>query len=141
VKITINGEAFDYDAGSRPLSEALAIERAWGRRYAEWEEELQAGSAEAWAVFAWLIWRRDGRDVPLADILEGRVDFDYNELMRSVAAPADEEPEENPTSGAGPRTAPDGTDTTPSTTSGRSPKSSTSARGKSGSSPSASSTP
>lgn len=132
MKITIDGEVFDYDASRRPLSEALAIEKAWGRRYAEWEAELQAGSAEAWAVFAWAVWRRDGRDVPLQDVLDGKADFDYNELMRSVLAPAEEEPE-RPTSGAEPLTDPDGINTTSSATSGRSPRSSTSARGKSGS--------
>jgi len=136
VKITIGGETFDYDMDSRPMSEAIAIERAWGRRYAEFQQELAAGSAEGWAVLAWAVWRRSGREVPLADILDGKVDFDHTEMVRSVNAAAAEEAraaEEDPTSGAGPRTAPDGTATTSAATSERSPKSSASARGKSGS--------
>jgi len=134
VKLVINGETFDYDMEHRPLSEALAIEKAWGRRYAEWQQELGGGSAEAWAVFAWTVWRRDGREVELADLLEGRLDFDYTELMRSFnKGIAEELKAEDPTSGAEPLTDPDGTATTSGSTSGRSLRSSGSAPGKPGS--------
>jgi hypothetical protein len=137
VKITISGETFDFDEERRPLSEALAIEKAWGRRYAEWESELMAGSAEATAVFVWTVWRRDGRDVTLESILNGQVDFDYAEVMASLAAAgaerakAAEAAAQDPTSGASPLTDPDGTATTSAATSERSPRSSASARGKS----------
>jgi hypothetical protein len=136
VKITVNGEVFEYDLDSRPMSEALAIEKAWGRRYSEFQQEMAAGSAEAWAVLAWAVWRRNGREVPLADILDGKVDFDHTEMVRSVNVAAAEEAqaaEEGPTSGASPLTGPDGTATTPAATSDRSRPSSGSARGKSGS--------
>jgi hypothetical protein len=136
VKIVIGGETFDYDMDSRLLSEAIAIEKAWGRRYAEFQQELGAGSAEGWAVLAWAVWRRNGREVELADILDGKVDFDHTEMVRSVNVAAAAEAEaagEGPTSGASPLTGPDGTGTTPAATSGRSPRSSASARGKSGS--------
>ena len=137
MKVVINGEAFDYDEAKRPLSEALAIEKAWGRRYAEWEQELMAGSAEATAVFAWTVWRRDGRDVKLEDILSGEVDFDYAEVMNSLTeagiekAKAAEAAQADPTSGAGPLTERDGTGTTSAVTQGRSASSSASGRGKS----------
>ena len=131
-KITINGEIFDYEL-TRQLSEALAIEKAWGRRYAEWESEFLAGSAEAMAVFVWTVWRRDGRDVPLSDILDGKIDFDYLELQASLRAPI-EAAEEDPTAGAETSSAPDGTDTTRAATKRSSQRSSTSRRGTSGSS-------
>jgi hypothetical protein len=134
VKITIGGETFDYDLDSRPLSEALAIEKAWGRRYSEFQHELAAGSAEAWAVLAWAVWRRNGREVELQDILDGKVDYDHTEMVRSVNKAAAEEAQaaqEGPTSGASPLTDPDGTATTSAATSGRSRPSSGSARGKS----------
>lgn len=135
MKITIGGETFDYDPAHRLMSEALAIEKAWGRRYAEWLEELEAGSAEAVAVFAWVILRREGRDVPLSDILEGKKDFDYFEMQRSLNEAWAQETAQaaDPTPGAVPLTAPDGTATTRSGTSGGSPRSSASGRGKSGS--------
>lgn len=135
MKVVIGGESFDYDEGRRPLSEALAIEKAWGRRYAEWETELLAGSAEATAVFAWTVWRRDGRDVKLEDILSGEVDFDYAEVMNSLTEAGIERAKAaeaaDPTSGASPRTDPDGTATTSVGTSERSRKSSGSGPGKS----------
>lgn len=126
MKITINGEHFDFDGSKKPMSEALAVEKAWGRRYAEWEQELAAGSAEALCVFAWIVWRRDGRDVALADILEGKTDFDFGEFMRSLnagaAAEGEAEPGPPPIPGGSP--GPDGTATTPAGTRGRSRKSS-----------------
>lgn len=134
MKITISGEAFEYDSDRYLMSEALAIEKAWGRRYSEFQHELAVGSAEAWAVLAWAVWRRNGREVELQDILDGKVDFDYTEMVRSVNVAAAEEAKaaaEGPTSGASPLTDPDGTGTTSSGTSGRSPRSSASARGKS----------
>ena len=39
------------------MSECLAVEKAYGRRYAQWQEDLGAGSAEAMCVLAWIIWR------------------------------------------------------------------------------------
>jgi hypothetical protein len=126
VKVTIDGVAYDFDESRRPMSEALAIEEGWGRRYAEWESELQAGSAKAMAVFVWLVWRRAGRDVPLEDVLSGKADFDYRELQESImAAAADaqaaEGAEADPTGGV---PAPDGTPGTPAATRRSSRKSS-----------------
>src|SRR5690242_2700531 len=116
------------------MSEALAIEDAYKRRYVEWQDDLQAGSARAMCVLAWIIWRRDGRDVPYDDIISGRVDFDLGEMIASIiesaaqAAAAEAEPD--PTTPGSP--APAGTHTTGTGTSGSSPKGSGSARGKSG---------
>lgn len=127
VKVTLDGEQFDYDGSKKPMSEALAIEKAWGRRYADWETELAAGSAEAFCVLAWLIWRRDGRDVDLKDILDGKKDFDLFELVRSVAAAGEaaeaEAAQADPTTSAG-SADPAGTPTTRAGTSGRSRRSS-----------------
>lgn len=135
MKITIGGETFDYDETSHPLSEALAIEKECGHRYAEYETELVAGAAWARAVFAWSVWRREGRDVPLEDLLSGKTDFDYGELERSLRTAAAEKAaaEEDPTPGAVTPTAPDGTDGTSSDTRASSPRSSASRRGTSGS--------
>lgn len=129
MKISIDGEVYDYDLAHVPMSDALAIEREWKHRYAEWETEFYAGSAEAACVFAWLLWRNNGRDVPLQDILDGKVDFDYSEVLRSIidaamaARAEEEEAKADPTPAAS--AAPDGTATTPASTRGRSRKSST----------------
>jgi hypothetical protein len=131
VKIVLAGETYEYDGTKAPMSEALAIEHVYKRRYAEWQSDLAAGSAKAMCVLAWVIWRRDGRDVPFEDILDGKADFDLLEMLTSMAEAAEAEAAEpDPTEPP----APAGTGTTGTVTSPSSPASSTSARGKSGSS-------
>jgi hypothetical protein len=121
-KVTINGEVFGYDISRKPMSEALAIENGLKCRYVDWENDLQAGSARAMCGFIWLVWRRDGRDVSLDDILSGKVEIDLGSL--NVEA---DEGEEDPT---GPLPPPARSPATGGSTSARSPKSSTSARGR-----------
>lgn len=79
-KVTINGEVFDWDPSKKPMSEALAIEEGLKCRYVDWETDLQAGSAKAMCGLIWQVWKRNGRDVPLADIVAGKVDIDLNQL-------------------------------------------------------------
>jgi hypothetical protein len=139
VKIVLNGETFEYDGTKAPMSEALAIEHVYKRRYAEWQSDLAAGSAKAMCVLAWIIWRRDGRDIPFADILDGTADFDLLEMLTSMAesAEAQEAPEADPTV----QSAPAGTPGIGTDTSSPSPASSTSARGRSSDSKSRTSRP
>ncbi|HEY3650467.1 MAG TPA: hypothetical protein VGL33_21065 [Streptosporangiaceae bacterium] len=141
-KIVIGGETFEWDGAKAPMSEALAIEDAYKRRYAEWQADLNAGSAKAICVLAWLIWRRDGRDVLFEDILSGKVDFDLQEMLESMgaaaeAAEAQKAAEADPTVPSDP----DGTRTTGTSTSASSRSGSGSGRGKSGSSTSGTSRP
>lgn len=88
-KIVIAGETFDYDGKHQPMSEALKIEELYGKNYAQWQDDLQAGSARAMCVLAWLVWRRDGRDVPYEDITSGKADFDLTEMLESLVASAE----------------------------------------------------
>jgi hypothetical protein len=69
------------------VHEALWIEHVYKRRYGEWQDDLQAGSAKALIMLACLIWRRDGRDADAAyrDVLAGEIDFDLNEMLASMA--------------------------------------------------------
>jgi hypothetical protein len=124
-KININGEWFDYDFDRKPMSEALALENATGMRYADWESELAAGSMKAMCGLVWLVWRRAGRDTPLADILSGEAEVDLMPLLDSLQALAaeEQEPAPDPTSRARSRRA--RTPTTSTSTSPSSPESST----------------
>jgi len=140
VKITLNGEVFDYDGTKPQVSEALVIEAAYGRRYVECQDDLASGGAKAMCTLAWFIWRQEGRDVSLAGILDDTVPLDLHEMIRSVlesaaaaARAAEGEGGPGPTIPAG-SPGPDGTRTTGTGTSSSSPANSTSARGKSGSS-------
>ena len=102
-KVTINGEVFAWDTSRKPMSEALALENALKCRYVDWESDLQAGSARALAGFVWLVWKRNGRDVPLEDILSGQVEIDLGELSiepdGDEAGPTSRAPEPSPTTG------------------------------------------
>ena len=122
MKIVLGGETFEYDGSKAPMSEALWVEHVYKRRYAEWQEDLSAGSAKAMCVLAWLIWRRDGRDVPYEDITSGKADFDLGEMLQSIIASAEAEKAAaaDPT---GPQD-PAGTPGIGTSTSERSPKSS-----------------
>lgn len=132
MKVILAGEAFDYDGSKAPMSEALWIEHVYKRRYAEWQEDLQAGSAKAMCMLACLIWRRDGRDVPLQDLLDGKVDFDLMEMLTSMAESAQAETQaqaaaeaEAEAAGVNPTPAspdPAGTDGIATSTSASSPK-------------------
>ena len=141
MKITIGGETFDVDfeLGHVQLSFALAIEKVAGMRYVQWETDLLEGGAAATAAFACLAWQRDGRDVQLQDILDGKIELNFSEVFRSIMSGIAGQQAgtvtatENPTPGAETSSAPDGTDSTPAGTQPSSPRSSTSARGKSAS--------
>jgi hypothetical protein len=103
-KVTINGEMFDFDQTKRPMLEALTIEHELKMRYADWETELQGGSARALCGFIWMVWHRDGRDVPLEDILSGKADVnlaDVNiESDEGEADPTSPPPDPSPTTTA-----------------------------------------
>jgi hypothetical protein len=146
VKVTIDGQVYEYDGRKGPMSEALWIEDVYKRNYGQWQVDLAEGSARAFIMLACLIWRREGRDVGTAykDVLDGKLEFDINEMVRSmnesIEAEAKAQAEAGPTT---PGTSPDpaGSPTTGTGTSGSSPSGSGSARGKSGSSKSRTSRP
>jgi hypothetical protein len=139
-KVTINGEVFQWDPTRRPMSEALAIEHALKVRYADWEQDVQSGSAFALCGFIWLLWRRDGRDIPFDDIVSGKVDIDLGDFAIEMepGEPGYEEAQGGGTDPTNP--APEATSTTAASTSPRSANS-ISGRGRSASSTSTSSKP
>jgi hypothetical protein len=110
-KIRVNGEMFEYDPNHKPMAEMLALEQETGLAYGEWETGLAKGSARALAALAWLVWKRDGRDVPFADIESGKAELN----LGTLAIDDDEPPGPTPDPGASPTTVPG--------TSGRSRKS------------------
>ena len=103
-KVWINGEAFEYDYSSTPLSEAILVEKEMGYRFAQYVEDRLAGSARATAMFIRTVWLRNGRDVPLADLESGAVPVDLNDVRVEDDAETEPDPKDSP--------APDGTPTT-----------------------------
>jgi hypothetical protein len=114
-KIRINGEMFEFNRDHRPMAEMLELEEATGLAYGEWESGLNRGTAKSLAALAWLMWKRDGRDVSFADIVSGKTELNLGSL-----AIEDDDGEPDPMTapaakGASPTTGP--------STSGRSAKS------------------
>ena len=143
IKVILGGEVFSYDGEKQPVAEALAIEQAYGRRYVQWEQDLAEGGVKALCTLAWLIWRREGRDVDLDDILNDQVpEFDLAEFLTSLMKAGVEAAEEAAAAKAEPdptipgSSAPDGTPGTGTGTSASSRSGSGSGRGKSKGSPS-----
>lgn len=118
MKVSINGEHFEFDPQRKPMAEMLALEDATGIAYGQWESGLQQGSAKALAALAWLLWHRAGRKVPFADIVSGAAEINLAEMKFEDAGEAEPDP----------TTRPSGPEASPGTgrgTSARSPRSST----------------
>lgn len=128
VKVTIKGEVFPFEH-SYSLAEAIALEENLGMNFAAWDQAMGSGSAKAVAGYVWLVLRRNGRDVPLADILSGKYELSFSDVtIEDEDAP---EPP-GPTLPSSPLTgtdtsesSPRSSDTTPATSSDSPPDSST----------------
>ena|SRR5262252_1058814 len=113
MKVSINGEFFEFDPNRKLMAEMLALEDATGIPYAQWESGLQQGTAKALGALAWLLWHRAGRGVSFEDIKSGKAELNLADMRFE-----DDGPEPDPT--------PEAKEASPSTghgTSARSPKS------------------
>ncbi|MBO0813628.1 MAG: hypothetical protein J2P30_00515, partial [Actinobacteria bacterium] len=121
----IDGEYFEFDRSKAPLHEAMLVEKELRTRYAQYEEDLRGGSAQALAMLARLVLLRNGRDVPLEDFESGKVAVDLFDLKWDDGEQDDAGPEADPKESPGP----DGTPTTGTASSEFSPSISTSPPG------------
>jgi hypothetical protein len=106
LKVTIKGEVFSFDR-RYPLAEAIEIEEQLGMSFGKFQDDLSAGYARAYAAFAWVVMHRNGRDVPLADILSGKFDLALDEVI------IEEEGEQPPGPPRSPTTSGDGSPPSP----------------------------
>jgi HAMP domain-containing protein len=74
-KNRIDGEHFEFDRNHKPMAEMLALEKELGTTYGQWEEGLATGSAQALAGLIWLVWKRNGREKSLAEILASDINL------------------------------------------------------------------
>lgn len=79
VKVTIKGEVYAFER-RYTLAEAVALEEQLGMTMADWEQAMGSGSARAAAGFVWLVLRRNGPEVPLADILSGTYELGLTDI-------------------------------------------------------------
>lgn len=134
MKVTINGEVYAFDANYQPLIEALTIERALKIPFVQYEERVEAERksgdmrAETIAVFAWQVLHRHRPELTLDDVLDGTFEIDMAQFT------AEREGETDPTTPPLPPSSTTGGVTSESSLSG-----SESGPGRSGGSPSPSS--
>lgn len=91
LKVTIKGEVFSFDHDRYPLSEAIELEEKLGMPYHEWRTGLAFGSAKSMAGFVYLVFKRNGRDIPLSDIISGAYELAVSDVT------SEEEGREDPT--------------------------------------------
>lgn len=69
MKISIDGEEFEYDTGKLLNIEAIALQKATGMRPPEFGKALEAGDAIAITGLVWLLWMRNDKHVKFADVV------------------------------------------------------------------------
>jgi hypothetical protein len=94
MKVTIDGEVFDYDPNRMLNTEAIALQKVTGMKMQEWTAALTEGDAFALTGLVWLLHRREGRATPFDE-----VEFDIGSIeIADDEAPA--EVEADPTEAA-----------------------------------------
>lgn len=94
-KVTIDGQVYNYDPNRMLNTEAIALQKVTGLRMNEWGDALKEGDAFALTGLVWLLWRRDGREVPF-----DMVEFDIGSISLEEDEPAPEEGSDRPTEAA-----------------------------------------
>jgi hypothetical protein len=91
-KVTIDGQVYDYDPTRMLNTEAIGLQKVTGMKMQEWGKALEQGDAYALTGLVWLLYRRNGREVPFDE-----VEFDIGSISIEDDAPAAEEEEPGPT--------------------------------------------
>lgn len=82
MKITVEGQVYDYDPSKMLNTEAIALQKVTGMRVPEWTKALTEGDAYALTGLVWLVWRRDGREVAFDEVVfdVGSLDLQDDEV-------------------------------------------------------------
>lgn len=69
MKISVDGNTYEYDPGKLMLSEARLLQGATGQTLRQWQNGLNALDADSVAALVWLLRRRAGEpDLAFADV-------------------------------------------------------------------------
>jgi len=66
--ITVKGVDYTFDAADITNDEGMAIEKAVGTTFDQWNENLAAGSMLAMTALVWLLQRRDNPGLKIQDV-------------------------------------------------------------------------
>lgn len=94
MKVSIDGQVFDYDPNRMLNTEAIALHKVTGMRMTEWSSALAEGDAFALTGLVWLLYRREGREVPFDEVEfdMGSIDIQDDEEAAVEPDPTDEAP-------------------------------------------------
>ncbi|YCK35180.1 hypothetical protein ACNF49_14155 [Actinomadura sp. ATCC 39365] len=75
LQFTHDGQTIEVDLDGLPLHEGLALQKATGKRMAEFLDALKVADMEAFAALGWVLvkFRCGKSDVTFEDVCEGRV--------------------------------------------------------------------
>lgn len=90
MKLTIDGEAFEFDESHMTNVEGMAIERATGMLYGEWAEALQKGSMLAQTALVWVVKKRREPALRFDDVVFSSVEVETPEGDASDPEPESE---------------------------------------------------
>jgi hypothetical protein len=89
LKLTVDGEVYEYDPGRLMNVEAMHLERVTGMTIPEWSNALTKGSTLALTALVQMVWKRAGRAVPFEEVV-----FDLGALEMQSDEPTDEPTDE-----------------------------------------------
>lgn len=88
MKLSVDGQVYDFDQDTLMASEAWAVQEATGLNMKRWQKSLAEMDTPALIALVWLLRRRNGeRDLAFADV-------DFN--LASLEVLDDEEPADPP---------------------------------------------
>ncbi len=68
MKITVDGNVYDFEPDSMRNDEAILIEKQCGVTFKQWGELLQEGSIMAMTALVWIIQRRETSGLAFDDV-------------------------------------------------------------------------
>lgn len=86
MRLTIDGEVYDFDPGKLTNVEGMAIETVTGLMFSEWAEALQKGSMTAQTALVWVVKKRQN---PTLRFSEVEFSMDSIEVEQDEADPKD----------------------------------------------------
>lgn len=97
MKITIEGQVFEYDPNRMLNTEAIALQKVTGMKMADWAKALAEGDVFAVTGLVWLMYRREGRDVRFDevefDLGTMEIEEDEDEVPKEPVGPTEPVPE------------------------------------------------
>jgi hypothetical protein len=91
MKLTVDGEVFEFDAAKITNVEGMAVEKATGLLYNEWARAVDAGSMLARTALVWVVRKRLDPALKFDDVVFTTLDIAEDDADASdPGEPADE---------------------------------------------------